>query len=76
MSRSPDSLGSRRGYSFPSWLATWLAGREIFSCDPNLSPVFASHMVGDLKRVEEMCERLKLRLGRRSRPAKLQAGKP
>ena len=33
-------------------------------------------MVGDLKRVEEMCQRLKLHLGRCSRPAKLQAGKP
>jgi len=35
-----------------------------------LCKIFGTHLVGDLKRIEKMCQRLDLHLGRRGRPAK------
>jgi len=37
-----------------------------------LCKIFGSHLVGDLKRVEKMCQRLELRFAQRGRPKKLQ----
>ncbi len=36
-----------------------------------LCRIFGTHLVGDLKRIEKMCQRLDLHLGRRGRPAKI-----
>ena len=35
-----------------------------------LCKIFGTHVVGDLKRIEKMCQRLDLHLGRRGRPPK------
>lgn len=36
-----------------------------------LCKIFGTHLVGDLKRIEKMCQRLDLHLGRRGRPRKV-----
>jgi len=62
-------------------LVSWRSVQKLDSIPSlhrGLCKIFGTHVVGDLKRIEKMCQRLDLHLGRRGRPVKyaLQARQP